>query len=772
MAASVSGKDSLGVRRQLQVGDAAYDYFSLEAAAAGSATSPACPSRSRSAREPPAPRGRPDRHARGHRGAGRLARASGAPTERDRLPPGARAAAGLHRRAGGGRPRGDARGDARASAATRRRSTRSSPVDLVIDHSVQVDAFGSARRVRAQRRARVRAQPRALRSSCAGASGASTTSASCRPAPASATRSTSSTWRRWSATTPRATASVAYPDTLVGTDSHTTMINGLGVLGWGVGGIEAEAAMLGQPISMLIPEVVGFKLTGRLPEGATATDLVLTVTADAAQEGRGRQVRRVLRRRASTTCRSPTARRSPTWRPSTARPAASSRSTTRRSLPALHRPRPEARRRWSRPTARSRACCARARRPSPVHRHARARPRRPSSRRSPARSGRRTASRCRESPRRPSRRPLPGLLGRRRRPGRSKRRRLASDGAEFDLGHGAVVIARDHELHQHLEPVGDARRRPARAEGGATRPDAQAVGQDHPRARLAGGDRLPREGRADGGPRARSASTWSATAAPPASATPGPLPEPIAQAIEEQRPGRGRGALRQPQLRGPHQPAGAGQLPGVAAAGRRLRARRHLDVDLANEPLGTGSDGKPVYPARHLADPSEVQASDPSGVNARACSSSATPTSSRATSTGARSTCRAARSSTGTTAVDLRPASRRSSTDMHARARAARATSRARALLALLGDSSRPTTSRRPARSSEGSPAGEVPDRARRRARRTSTRYGARRGNHEVMMRGTFANIRLRNQLAPGIEGGCHPAPAGRRSRCRSTTRR
>ncbi|MBC6981533.1 aconitate hydratase AcnA [Caulobacter sp. 17J80-11] len=70
----------------------------------------------------------------------------------------------------------------------------------------------------------------------------------------------------------------AYPDTVVGTDSHTTMINGLAVLGWGVGGIEAEAAMLGQPIPMLIPEVIGFKLTGKLPEGATATDLVLTVT--------------------------------------------------------------------------------------------------------------------------------------------------------------------------------------------------------------------------------------------------------------------------------------------------------------------------------------------------------------------------------------------------------------------------------------------------------------------------------------------------------------
>lgn len=81
----------------------------------------------------------------------------------------------------------------------------------------------------------------------------------------------------WSSTTPDGEL-VAYPDTCVGTDSHTTMINGLGVLGWGVGGIEAEAAMLGQPVSMLIPEVVGFKFTGELAEGITATDLVLTCT--------------------------------------------------------------------------------------------------------------------------------------------------------------------------------------------------------------------------------------------------------------------------------------------------------------------------------------------------------------------------------------------------------------------------------------------------------------------------------------------------------------
>lgn len=118
----------------------------------------------------------------------------------------------------------------------------------------------------------------------------------------------------------------AFPDTLVGTDSHTTMINGLGVLGWGVGGIEAEAAMLGQPVSMLIPEVIGFKLTGKLREGITATDLVLTVT-------------QMLRKKAWSgssssftamawpSCHWPTGRPLPTWRRNTAPPAVSSRST-------------------------------------------------------------------------------------------------------------------------------------------------------------------------------------------------------------------------------------------------------------------------------------------------------------------------------------------------------------------------------------------------------------------------------------------------------------
>ena len=93
----------------------------------------------------------------------------------------------------------------------------------------------------------------------------------------------------------------AYPDTLYGTDSHTTMVNGLGILGWGVGGIEAEAAMLGQPIAMLIPDVIGFRLTGKLPEGATATDLVLTVTQMLRRKGVVGKVRRILRTRAGRT---------------------------------------------------------------------------------------------------------------------------------------------------------------------------------------------------------------------------------------------------------------------------------------------------------------------------------------------------------------------------------------------------------------------------------------------------------------------------------------
>jgi aconitate hydratase len=150
------------------------------------------------------------------------------------------------------------------------------PVDLVIDHSVQVDAFGSreAFAVNAQRELERNKERYAL------LRWAQHAFAGFRVVPPDMGIVHQVNLEYLATVVFRQAngAFAAYPDTVVGTDSHTTMINGLGVLGWGVGGIEAEAAMLGQPISMLIPEVVGFKLTGRLPEGTTATDLVLTVT--------------------------------------------------------------------------------------------------------------------------------------------------------------------------------------------------------------------------------------------------------------------------------------------------------------------------------------------------------------------------------------------------------------------------------------------------------------------------------------------------------------
>jgi aconitate hydratase len=148
-----------------------------------------------------------------------------------------------------------------------------SPVDMVIDHSVQVDSYGNAKSFEenvelemernGERYAFLRWGQKAFNNF--------------RVVPPG-TGICHQVNLEYLAQVVWTDEGVAYPDTLVGTDSHTTMINGLAVLGWGVGGIEAEAAMLGQPVSMLIPEVVGFKLIGKLKEGVTATDLVLTVT--------------------------------------------------------------------------------------------------------------------------------------------------------------------------------------------------------------------------------------------------------------------------------------------------------------------------------------------------------------------------------------------------------------------------------------------------------------------------------------------------------------
>ncbi|MBK8177956.1 MAG: aconitate hydratase AcnA [Planctomycetes bacterium] len=151
------------------------------------------------------------------------------------------------------------------------------PVELVIDHSVQVDHFGTAGALAANTQvefARNRERYLFLR----WGQQAFQNFKVVPPATGIVHQVNLEYLARVVMTKDTAQGVEAFPDTLVGTDSHTTMINGLGVLGWGVGGIEAEAAMLGQPVSMLLPQVVGFKLSGRLAEGATATDLVLRVT--------------------------------------------------------------------------------------------------------------------------------------------------------------------------------------------------------------------------------------------------------------------------------------------------------------------------------------------------------------------------------------------------------------------------------------------------------------------------------------------------------------
>ena len=151
-----------------------------------------------------------------------------------------------------------------------------SPAELVIDHSVQIDHFGSHDAL--DLNARIEFQRNRERYQFLKWGQSAFDNFSVVPPATGIVHQVNLEYLARVVFENQADGSImAYPDSLVGTDSHTTMINGIGVLGWGVGGIEAEAAMLGQPISMLIPQTVGFELTGELTEGTTATDLVLTV---------------------------------------------------------------------------------------------------------------------------------------------------------------------------------------------------------------------------------------------------------------------------------------------------------------------------------------------------------------------------------------------------------------------------------------------------------------------------------------------------------------
>ena len=324
-----TGQDSLRTRSTLEVGGKTYAYYSLAKAARGARRrlAPALLDEG-AAREPAALRGRRDRHARRPPGDGRLAEGA-ADRPRDPVSPGARADAGFHRRSRvvdlaamrdamaqlGGDPQ---------------KINPLVPVHLVIDHSVMVDEFGTPRAF--EKNVELEYQRNGERYEFLKWGSKAFDNFKVVPPGTGICHQVNLEHIAqgvWTGEDQNG-ETVAYPDTLVGTDSHTTMVNGLGVLGWGVGGIEAEAAMLGQPVSMLIPEVVGFQLVGRAREGITATDLVLTVTQMLRQRAWSAASSNSTAR-ASTSCRSPTARRSPTWRPNMARPAASSRSTSGRS---------------------------------------------------------------------------------------------------------------------------------------------------------------------------------------------------------------------------------------------------------------------------------------------------------------------------------------------------------------------------------------------------------------------------------------------------------
>ena len=401
----------------------------------------------------------------------------------------------------------------------------------------------------------------------------------------------------------------AFPDTLVGTDSHTTMINGLGVLGWGVGGIEAEAAMLGEAISMLVPQVVGFRLTGALPEGATATDLVLTVTQILREIGVvGKFVEYFghgletlpLADRATIGNMSPEYGATCGFFPVddetlrylrlTGRPAervalveayckenaSLARPGRRADVLAGGRARPLLRRAVTRRASQAAGPVGAQQREAGVRRGApelrrrlRERPRRGRGRDVP---GERPARLCRAGPRGGTRRCVDldavahRARGEARRRGQLRRRDLPP-------GSRRRRDRRDHVVHEHVESRGHGRRRAPREEGGRARPPPEAVGEDQPRSRLEGRHRVLREGRADalsrgarllhGGLRVHDVHRELRAAAR------GDLAR-----CRRGRPRRLRRALRQPQLRGADPPGGEGELPRLTAARRRVRACR------------------------------------------------------------------------------------------------------------------------------------------------------------------------------------------------------
>jgi aconitate hydratase len=372
------------------------------------------------------------------------------------------------------------------------------------------------------------------------------------------------------------------------------MINGLGVLGWGVGGIEAEAVMLGQPTYMLLPEVVGMELTGALPEGATATDLVLTVTQLLRKHG---VVGKFVEFYGSGITAMSLADRA------TIANMAPEYGATMGFFPVDQETCRFLERSGRKPehVALVEAYCKAqglfwtADAPVPEFTSTLSLDLSTSCRASPARSARRTALRLRDAERVPAR-ASPKNQGPRLWPAAGAVRRhgdLAEDGRAIDRPRRRRD-RRDHFVHEHEQPVGDARRRPAGAEGRRAWPHPQAVGQDLARARFARRHRLPAEGGPDAGARAdrlprRRLRLHDLHRQQRPAARPGLGRDQAGQSRRRRR------AVRQPQLRRPRQPRREGQLPRVAATRRGLRARGHRRHRPRPGPLGTDQDGQPVY---------------------------------------------------------------------------------------------------------------------------------------------------------------------------------
>jgi aconitate hydratase len=531
----------------------------------------------------------------------------------------------------------------------------------------------------------------------------------------------------------------AFCDTLVGTDSHTTMVNGLGVLGWGVGGIEAEAAMLGQPLSMLLPPVVGLRISGELRPGTTATDVVLTVTellrdhgvVGAFVECYGPGVGALpLETRATIGNMSPEYGATCTMFPIDQVTIDYMRFTGRDET---HLALVEA-------YAKEQGLWHTADGIEPVYSEyatldlgdvepSLAGPSRPQDRVALAGAGDafrvaldRTPRTSTEAPQ-AAPAPPPGGRGCRR--------------------------GGDHQLHQHLEPPGHGRSGPAGQERRGARPAGQAVGQDLARPGLTGRYGLSRAGPTRGAPRA-------------AGVLPrrlrlhhlhrqfGPTPERGQRTGAGRRSLRGLGALGQPELRGSDPPRRADELPGLAPAGRGLRVGRDHGHRPDRRPPGEDAEGKPVF----LADiwPSEQEVSE--AIRASLTSEmfrtrygavfegdeywAEVPVAGGETFSWQDDSTYVKNppffegmTMTPTPVSDIEGAR----------------------VLAMVGDS---------VTTDHISPAGSIgPDTPAGRylaehgvPRNDFNSYGARRGNHEVMMRGTFANVRLRNRLAPGTEGG------------------